>query len=140
MSQENVELVQSAYELFGVRDLPAFFGLFDPTLTYANRADEPDARVYQGVEDFKGYVASWLDAFDDLRFDFHEFVDLGDRVVVVTDLLGRGRATGADVRGAYVFLWTIREGTVVEVREYATKEEALEAAALSEQDVHADSS
>jgi ketosteroid isomerase-like protein len=73
MSQENVELVQRAYELFVARDLPAFFDLFDPTLTYANRADEPDARLYHGVEDFKGYIAGWLDAFDDLRFEFHEF-------------------------------------------------------------------
>jgi ketosteroid isomerase-like protein len=91
MSQQNVELVQRAYELFVVRDLPAFFDVFDAMLTYANRADEPDARVYHGVEDFKGYIAGWLDAFDDLRFDFHEFVDLGDQIVVVTDLVGHSR-------------------------------------------------
>jgi hypothetical protein len=64
---------------------------------------------------------------------------IGDQVVVVTDLLGRGRATGADVAGAYVFPWTIRDGRVVEVREYETKEEALEAAGSAEQqDAHPD--
>jgi ketosteroid isomerase-like protein len=92
-----------------------------------------------GIKDFKGYIAGWLDAFDDLRFEFHEFVDFRDQVVVVTDFLGAAaRATGADVRGAYVFVWTAREGRVVELREYATKEEVLEAAGLSEQDAHAD--
>jgi ketosteroid isomerase-like protein len=50
----------------------------------------------------------------------------------VTDLLGRARETGADVRGGYVFLWTVREGLAVDIREYATKDEALEAVGLSE--------
>jgi ketosteroid isomerase-like protein len=132
MSQENVELARRGYELFNARDLTAFFDVFDSDLVYRNRTDEPDARVYHGLEDFKGYVATWLDTFDDLRFEVHEVVNLGDRVVVVTDLLGRGRETGADVRGAYVFLWAIREGRAVDIREYSTKEEALEAARLSE--------
>ena len=132
MSQENVELARRGYERFNARDLTAFFDVFDSDLVYRNRTDEPDARVYHGLEDFKGYVATWLDTFDDLRFEVHEVVNFGDRVVVVTDLLGRGRETGADVRGAYVFLWAIREGRAVEIREYGTKEEALEAAGLSE--------
>ena len=132
MSQENVDLARRGYELFNARDFPAFFDAFDSELIYRNRTDEPDAQVYHGLEEFKGYVANWLDTFDDLRFDVHEVVDLGKQVVVVTDLFGRARETGADVRGAYVFLWAIREGRGVDIREYATKEEALEAAGLSE--------
>jgi ketosteroid isomerase-like protein len=139
MSQETVELARRAYELFNARDLPAFFDVFDSTLVYRNRTDEPDARVFLGLEDYKGYVASFLDTFDDLRFDVHEVVGLGDQVVVLTDLLGRGRESGAEVRGVYVFLLTIRDGRVVDGREYATKDEALKAAGLSEQDAHADS-
>jgi ketosteroid isomerase-like protein len=131
MSQENVELARRGYELFNARDLSAFFDVFDSKLVYRNRTDEPDAQVYHGIEEFRGYVAGWLDTFDDLRFDVHEVVDLGDQVVVVTDLLGRARETGADVRGAYVFLWAIREARGVDIREYATKEEALEAVGLS---------
>ena len=136
MSQENVEIVRRAFALFNARDLSAFFDVFDSDLLYRNRSDEPDARVYRGLEQYKGYVAGFLDTFDDLRFELHELVDLGDQVVVVTDLLGRGRESGADVRGVYVFLLTVRDGTIVEGSEYATKEEALEAV---EQDAHADS-
>jgi len=127
-----VELARRGYELFNARDLSAFFALFDSTFVYRNRTDEPDARVFRGLEDYMGYVASLFDTFDYLRFDVHEVVDLGEQVVVVTDPLGRGRESGADVRGAYVFLWTIRDGRAIDVREYATKEEALEAAGLSE--------
>ncbi len=80
-----------------------------------------------------------LDTFDDLSFEVHEVVDLGDQVIAVTDLCGQGRESGAVVRGKYVQLFTIRDGRVVEVAEYATEEEALEAAGLSEQDAHTDS-
>ena len=132
MSQENVEIVQRAFELFNAGDLPAFFELFDPELTYRNREDEPDVRLYQGLEDYKGYVASFLEVFDDLRFETHDFIDLGDEVIAGTDLVGRGRSTGAEVRGSYVFLLRLRDGVIVQGREYAAREEALEAAGVSE--------
>jgi ketosteroid isomerase-like protein len=132
MSQENVELVRRANELFNAGDPPAFFELFDSELIYRTRTDEPDARVHYGLADYKRYVASVLDAFDDLWFEVHELVDLGDQVVAVTDLRGQGRESGADVRGKYAQLCTIRDGRLVEVAEYATKGEALEAAGLSE--------
>ena len=89
MSQENVEIVRRAFELFNAGDLPAFFELFDPELTYRNREDEPDVRLYQGLEDYKGYVASWLETFDDLRFETQDFIDRGDEVIAITDLPGR---------------------------------------------------
>lgn len=132
MSQENVEVVQRAFEHFNAGDLPAFFELFDPELTYRNREDEPDVRLYEGLDEYKGYVASWLGMFDDLRFETHEFVDLGERVIAVADLVGRGRQTGADVRGSYVFLLRLRGGVIVQGGEYAAKEEALKAAEPSE--------
>ena len=132
MSQENVELAQRAFDTFNRRDFSAYFQLFHPELTYRNREDEPDVRLYQGLEDYKGYVASFLEIFDDLRFETHDFIDLGDEVIAVTDLVGRGRSTGAEVRGSYVFLLRLRGGVIVQGREYAGKEEALEAAGLSE--------
>jgi ketosteroid isomerase-like protein len=132
MSQENVELTRRVYELFDARDLSGLFDLFHSEVIYRNREDEPDVRVYQGLEDFKGYVASWLEMFDDLRFETHDFIDLGDEVIAVTHLHGRGRETGAEVRGVYVFLFKFRDGVIVQGREYATKEEALEAAGLRE--------
>jgi ketosteroid isomerase-like protein len=130
MSKENVEVVRRAFELYNARDLAGFFRLFHPELTYRNREDEPDVRLYRGLEDFKGYVASWLEMFDDLRFGTRDFIDLEEQVIAVADLHGRGRDTGADVRGSYVFLFRFRDGLIVQGREYATTDEALEAVGL----------
>jgi ketosteroid isomerase-like protein len=124
--------VREVFDAFNRRDLAGFFQFFHPQLTYRNREDEPDVRLYRGLEDFKGYVASWLEMFDDLRFGTRDFIDLEEQVIAVTDLHGRGRDTGAEVRGSYVFLFLFRDGLIVQGREYATTEEALEAVGLRE--------
>jgi ketosteroid isomerase-like protein len=128
MSRENVDLARRAFDAFNRRDFPAFFERFHPGLTYRNREDEPDVRLCRGLEDFKGYVGSWLEMFAGLRLETRDFIDLGDEVIVVAELRGRGRSTGAEVHGSYVFLLRFREGLIVEGREYATAEEAREAA------------
>jgi ketosteroid isomerase-like protein len=132
VSRENVEVVRRAFDLYNARDFVAFFQLFHPDLTYRNREDEPDVRLYRGLDEFKVYVGSWLETFDDLRFETHDFTDLQDEVIAVTDLLGRGRDTGAEVRGSYVFLFSVCNGVIVQGREYPTKAEALEAVGLRE--------
>jgi ketosteroid isomerase-like protein len=59
-------------------------------------------------------------------------IDLDEQVIAVMDLHGRGRDTGAEVRGSYVFLCRFRDGLIVQGREYATTEEALDAASVRE--------
>jgi hypothetical protein len=49
----------------------------------------------------------------------------------------RGIASGADVSDAYVFVYKLREGLIVEGWEYRTKKEAIDAIGLSEKDLHA---
>lgn len=132
ISSQNVEIVRRAIDLFNARDMAAYFQLFHPELTYRNREDEPDVRLYRGLEQYKEYLAGWLEMFEDLRLDSPDFIDRGDQVIAVTELRGRGRRTGAEVRGSYVFLLRLRDGVIVRGREYATTDEALEAAGASE--------
>ena len=121
-------MLQHGVDAFNERDLETFFACFDPHVVHHNRTDEPEVRVYEGFEAFKGYAESWLEAFDDLRIEVREWLDLGDQIIEVAELRGRGMETGAEVQGVYVFLWLMRDGRIVEGREYGTKEEALEVA------------
>jgi ketosteroid isomerase-like protein len=105
-----------------------YFGCFHPGLIYRSRADELDAGLRKGLDELKRYTLVWLETFDDLRFDVREWIDLGDQVIGVAELRGRGRATAAPVRGTYAFLWTLRGGRIVEGGEYGSTEEALKAA------------
>jgi ketosteroid isomerase-like protein len=75
------------------------------------------------------YVESWLAAFPDLRIDAEELIDAGDWALAVTRLVGSGGASGAAVNDVYVFAGRVEDGKFVELREYGTKGEALEAVA-----------
>ena len=132
MSREDLATLERGVEAFNARDLETFFACFHSDVVYRNRTDEPEVRLYEGFDAFKAYAETWLEAFDDLRIAVQEWVDLGHQVVEVAELRGRGTATGAPVQGTYVFLWLMRDGRVIEGREYVTKEEALEVARARE--------
>src|SRR5439155_5621728 len=84
----------------------------------------------------------FVDSFSEVTFEVLELIDAGDHVIASTVLHavlhGQGSAS-AGVSDTYVFVFKLRDGLVVEGWEYRTKQEALEALGLSEQDAHADS-
>jgi ketosteroid isomerase-like protein len=130
MSQENVEIVRAGFEAFNAGEPD--FSIYHPTLVYHPRADEPDPTPHIGREAFELLARGFLEAFTDLAFDVEELIDAGELVIVSTVMHGRGSASGADVTDAYVFVYKLRDGVVVEGWEYRTVQEALKAVGLEE--------
>ena len=78
-------------------------------------------------------MADWLDTFDDLTMTLDDVIEVDvDRVLVCQRLGGRAKQSGIETQLSFAVVYTIRDGRLVTVREYATKGEALEAAGLSE--------
>ena len=73
--------------------------MLPPDVVHRNRTDEPEVRVYEGFEAFKGYAETWLEAFDDLRIEVREWLDLGDQIIEVAELRGRGIEPAPRCRG-----------------------------------------
>src|SRR5262249_1757597 len=69
--------------------------------------------------------------FEELKVTFEEIIDAGDQVVVVAHHEGRGQVSGVEVDSRYYEVYTVREGKVSRIDEYANRAEALEAAGLS---------
>jgi ketosteroid isomerase-like protein len=143
MSQENVEIVRAAFEAWNARDMEAVFAHFHPELVYHPRADEPDPSAHVGRDAYERLAYGFIDSFSEATFEVLELIDAGDHVIASTVvhavLHGQGSASGAGVSDTYVFVYKMRDGLGVEGWEYRTKQEALEALGLSEQDAHADS-
>ena len=134
MSQENVEIVRDAFVVFNGGDL-------DTWLAYL--ADDIDYRAVEGALDDRGpihgknalraYVQDWIDTFDQFAVEPVELIDAGeDTVVAVFRNRGRARLSGVEADLTFATLYTIRDGKIARGREYWTKEQALEAAVLSE--------
>ena len=106
--------------------------IFHPALIYHPRSDEPDPSAHVGREAYERLADGFLESFRDLRFDVLELIDVGDRVIASTMMHGRGAASGVSVEDAYVFVYRLRDGLVVEGWEYRTRQEAVEAVGLEE--------
>jgi ketosteroid isomerase-like protein len=131
MSQENVENVRAWFEEWnatGELDLSALHS----DLVYHPRSDEPDPSPHIGRDAYEQLARGFMESFSDIHWDLIETVDAGEFVIASTVLRCRGRASGAEVNDAYVFVVKIRDGLIVEGWEYRTRQEALEAVGLSE--------
>ena len=130
MSQENVEIVRRLQEVDFVDR--AILDFLDPEIEWWDRGDEPEPTVHRGHEAVLAYLAE-LDAFiEDFQVDAKEFIDAGEHVIVPVRLSGRGRESGASFEADEVHMFRFRDGAITEIREYGSKEEALEAAGLEQ--------
>jgi ketosteroid isomerase-like protein len=138
MSEENVEVVREAFEASrrpdqGEGDPEAIFEFFDPAIVWEVRSDFPDAETYTGYEGMRLLSAAFREALDQTWYRPLEFIDGGDQIVVSIRWGGRGRGSGIEIAESEEFwVFTLRNGKIVHVREYADRNPALEAAGLRE--------
>ena len=81
----------------------------------------------------RAYVQDWIDTFDEFRIEPVELIDAGDdEVVAVLRYGGRAKQSGIETDETFGVVFTIRDRTIARGREYRNREQALEAAGLSE--------
>jgi uncharacterized protein len=132
MSQENVERVRQAYRLYEETQRPDY-ELLHQDAAWHTAQDLPDSDTYRGHEGIAELYSEWIDSFEDFRVEVEEMIDGGrEMVVVMTRLRGRFRGSTEEVNLIEAHVWKVVDGKAVEIREYRTKAEALEAAGLSE--------
>jgi uncharacterized protein len=134
MSQENVEIVRTLYEAFvrGQWDLAAL--MLDPDVElHGTVGGLEEGTVARGLEQIRDALQGWdLEAWDERRFELEEFVDAGDRVVVLQREFRRGRGSGLELETNTAVVFDVRNGRVVRLQGYMDQAEALKAAGLRE--------
>ena len=80
--------------------------------------------VYRGRDGAARALETWLDAWADYRVETRELVDLGDRVVVLSQQFGRGKVSGLEVETPHATVITFEQGWAVRVQLYWDWEEA----------------
>jgi ketosteroid isomerase-like protein len=133
MSEENLEIVRRVYEAATHRDTATVLALYDPEVVWdASRVPWGDrtGSVCHGLAELQTFLRDWYEVWEDYEDDLEEVVDTGEHVVSVATGRGRGRASGVEVGTQGAGVWTIREGKVIRVVWFRTREEALEAAGL----------
>ena len=133
MSRENVETVRSGFEVLARDGLEAMLELVDPefeTTTPPEFTVEPS--TYRGHDGLRRYFESFYEVMEEVRFEPEEFIPVGEQVVVPVRLVARGRGTGIEADQRLVMVCTLREGKILRMDPYATREEALAATSRRE--------
>jgi ketosteroid isomerase-like protein len=130
MSTENLEAARRGFESLDRGGVEAFLEFIDPQFEMTTPADMTvEPATYRGHEGMRHYFESFYEIMDEVRFEPQEFIDAGDRVVVPARLVARGRDTGIEAVQQLTMVWTLRDGKAIGCETYATKDEALAAAA-----------
>jgi ketosteroid isomerase-like protein len=138
MSQENVEIVRSAFSEYerGNFRIP---GIFDPSVRVVWLDAVDGEKESEGLEELAHMTKEWLRSFEQITTVAERLIDAGDQVVVMAEWRGLGKASGAFTTWRYGAVYTLRDRKVTSIVSYRDPAEALEAAGLAEQDTHADS-
>jgi ketosteroid isomerase-like protein len=134
MSQENVEIVRRAFDSINRGDVVASLdeAADDLVVDWSNSIG-PQKGIYRGRPEVLKMWSSFLDAWDSLRWDAEEIIDVDhSRVIAVNHVRMRGQGSGVDVDAIGVQLWTISDGKARSIKLYQSKAEALQAAGLRE--------
>jgi len=129
----NVEIARRGFLALERGGVDAAAKFWHPEISWRAIEGAPDdVGEMHGIEAARRYVEDWFDTFDDFRSEPEELIAVGDdQVVAVVHISGRAKTSGIETELRYASVSTVRDGKIVRVREYATKDEAFQAVGLT---------
>ena len=137
MSQENVEYVRGAFEVYNAWNREAMREFYDPDVIMRPPEGWPEPGPYVGREAVMRQVWQMRETWDEDTLEpISDFIDSGDRVAVRA--VWRTAGSGPEFTLEATFVYTFRNGKCVSHEFFWDHAQALEAVGLSGQDAHSD--
>ncbi len=128
MSRDNVDAIRLAIDEFNTGEMgPLFDSVIDPRVEYRDELGEFDNR-----DDVRAYLVEFREMIGGLHVAWEEARDIGDMLLLVVNIGGRGEASGAQVEQRFTAVMSFRDGRCTRWHFYADHAEALRFAGLSE--------
>ena len=133
MSQENVETIRGMYEAFGQGDIPKLIGQMEQNIEW-NEAENfiyADRNPYIGPQAvLEGVFGRLGTEWEGFAVTTEEWLDAGNRIVVLGTYSGRHKSTGKRVRAQFAHIWSVKEGRVVRFQQYTDTKQFAEVVTL----------
>ena len=135
VEDDNVQALRAAYEQWAGskgQDFSCWTNLACDALSMRSLGQgAPEMRFSKprsGKSELVEYLTQLTDDWEMVRAEAEEFIAQGDRVVVVSQIAWRNKATGKVAEGPKVDLWRFRDGQAVEYAEFYDTAGAIAAA------------
>jgi ketosteroid isomerase-like protein len=134
VSQENSEIALQQIEAFNRRDVDAVVARVSADVEWEDPMFRSQgARVYRGRAELREWVNEVLEPWESLHVAVEEITEATeDRVFLSALLTARGKASGVETKLRGWFVVWFANGTITRRRVFRDRDEALEAAGLSE--------
>jgi ketosteroid isomerase-like protein len=120
---EQLEKLKTLYEEWARGDYSRS-DIFDPGMKMETFGMGEPMRS-DSYEGFVDAMREWLSAWErPITIEAEEFIESGDRVLVLITWIGRGKGSGAQIESPGAHLWTFSEGLVVHYGVYRNRDEA----------------
>lgn len=127
-----MEIVKRLIDAFNQRDVGAFVALTTADFEWSTSVMAVEGELFWGREGIETYFERMSDVWEEFRGLADEYRDLGQRVLWLGRIEGRGRGSGVPVDAPLDMLFDLRGGKVSRMRSFLDHGEALRAAGLSE--------
>ena len=105
--------------------LEGWISMFSEDIVWEAIEDAPDAGVYRGHDEVRGYFEDWRATVDAMRFEVPDLEEVGDWVVGHTILTARVKGTGSEMILDYWQAMLVRGRKISRVKEFREREEAI---------------
>jgi ketosteroid isomerase-like protein len=132
MSRENVDTVRRLFAYWEQGEWQASAELFDPDFEAVFSSGAfPDPGTYRGARRTLDAWRAWLEAWEEFSLELEDAISVGERVVVLNRLRGRGKASGIAVDAEVGCIFDLDGGRIVRMV-FCDRRQALDAATPAE--------
>ena len=133
MSEENVELVRSSILGWNDRGVDAFVEIVAPDGEFQPPQESMEPGIYRGPDGVRTYFDRVSEMFEVQRVESVDAIDVDDtHVIAVLKVFVSTPHFAGEVEMNWAFVYTIENGLVTRAEGFTDKQQALEAAGLSE--------
>jgi uncharacterized protein len=127
MAQDNVDVVQGAWDAFGRGDIETVLEAISPTAQTRVPESLPWGGTYAGPDGLREFLAKLGDSFEQFSATPQKVLGADDNhVVVLATTKGRTKG-GATIEGSTIWIYQLREGKIADAETFGDTAQVLEA-------------
>ena len=131
MSQENVDRLLESAEAFNRNDVNGLLQLMDPEVQFEPQLSELEGD-YSGHDGMRRFFADAAEIYSSFLVEYPDVRDLGDQVLALGIAHTRAKGSGLEQDVPLAIVATFRDGRITRMKDFARKDQALEALGLVE--------